>query len=223
MEISPEFSGLAALLTLLSNLFLQSPTVELVPGQQPEIERPAVELPANVVGSRCGEMACDELLGELLFRYPEHGSEFVQDCQAQAGLMGLTLYARNNDDPTGLRVVGLTCWDAEVETEGYRSGLYFGALPYLGDEADFPVEISSDDPAEQAVLERYPEQVAEMAFDCAVVGGSINILNNAGQTELQCFFWAGVQPLDTDGDFISNGEVSMGASVDFIRGLGEAQ
>ncbi len=221
MEISPEFSGLAALLTLLSNLFLQSPTVELVPGQQPEMGS-VIELPANVVGSRCGEMTCDELLAELVQRYPRHGSEFVQDCEAQAGLTGLTVY-----EHTGSRVVGLTCWDAEVVTEGYsggyRSGLYFGALPYPGDEAEFPVEISSDAPTEQAVLERYPQQVAEMAFDCAVVGGSINILNNAGQTELQCFFWAGAQPLDTDGDFVSDGEVSMGASVDFVRVLGEVQ
>ncbi len=220
--MSTEFSGLAALLTLLSNLFLISAPPEQ--GAEKELAPPAVvvELPETVMGSRCGEMTCDELLGELVQRYPRHGSEFVQDCEAQAGLAGLTLY-----EHTGSRVVGLTCWDAEVVTEGYsegyRSGLYFGALPYPGDEAEFPMEISSDDPTEQAVLERYPEQVAEMAFDCALVGGSINILNNAEQTELQCFFWAGAQPLDTDGDFVSDGEVSMGASVDFIRGLGEAQ
>lgn len=222
MEISPEFSGLAALLTLLSNLFLQSPSVEPAPGQLPEPEQPAIELSENVVGSRCGEMACDELLGELVMRYPKHGGEFVQDCQAQAGLMGLAVY-----DHKGPRRVGLTCWDVEVETEGYsegyRSGLYFGALPYPGDEVGFPVPISSDDAVEQVVLERYSEQVAEMAFDCAVVGGSINILQNAGKTELQCFFWAGAQPLDTNGDFVSDGEVSMGASVDFIRVLGEVQ
>lgn len=63
--------------------------------------------------------------------------------------------------------------------------------------------------------------VTQMAFDCAVMGGDINILRAEQGTQLQCYFQASVTLVDGDG--VADGEYSMGAGVDFIRELGAAQ
>ena len=108
------------------------------------------------------------------------------------------------------------CWDPPT-TDASRNGSLLGILPYPGEEASFPVAIASDDSSIQATLDANPQIVQQTGFDCAVQGGSINVIADEDAVTLQCFFQAGVQVLDVNGDGVSDGENSMGAGVDFTR------
>jgi hypothetical protein len=178
--------------------------------------------PASDRPGDCGTFSCPELLAQLQQRYPDHIADYLGNCPsdpaqgyATEGELALNVYERD-----GSQRVGFYCWEPPHDQGGDRSGFVLGILPYPGEEAGFPVAIASDDPAIQAELERYAPMVSQMGFDCAVAGGEINILSEARQMSLQCYFWAGAILIDTNDDGVADGELSMGASVDFTRELG---
>lgn len=194
------------------------------------VQPPAIAPPATAeLQGDCGDLTCPELLGQLQQIHPELTAQFIDNCPgdpaqgyyAPTGDLALQVYQRD-----GSQRVGFYCWEPPFDPgsgSGERSGYVLGVLPYPGEEADFPAKIVSDVPAIQAVLDRYPEKVAQMAWDCALASGDINILPEENAVRLQCYFQAGVSLADVDGDGISDGEYSMGAGVDFIRTLGEGR
>lgn len=158
----------------------------------------------------CGNLTCSNLLNSLEQQFPEQVSKWTSSCTND---LALNVFRRD-----GSQRVNFLCWEPPSST-GERSGSPLGVLPYPGAEAAFPVAIASDDPAIQTILDRNPKAVQTMGFDCAVQGGDINILANETAITLQCYFQAGIQTLDTDGDGVSDGELSMGAGVDFTRAI----
>lgn len=204
-------------------------TVEPPPTVQPTPPAPGPVLgdrpdhPSTHVSGDCGPFSCPDLLVQLQQRYPDRTTEYLSNCPgdpaqgyATEGELALNVYQRD-----GSQRVGFYCWEPPYDQGGDRTGFVLGVLPYPGDEAGFPVAIASDDPAVQAELRRYSEEVAQMGFDCAMAEGNINILTDNGKTGLQCYFQAGVILTDSDGDGVSDGELSMGAGVDFTRELGQ--
>lgn len=201
---------LTSMLACLGLLPLETapPPVDPVPVETKEIQ------------GDCGDFSCPDLLNQLQQNDPERTAEFLSNCPGDPelgypaeGELALNVYQRD-----GSQRVGFYCW-APPDENAERSGDVLGVLPYPGEEAAFPVPITSEDPAIQNILTRQAAEVTQMGFDCAVEGGSINILTEGNSIQLQCYFQAGVSLYDGNGDGISDGEYSMGAGVDFIRTL----
>jgi len=160
------------------------------------------------ISGNCQDFTCSALSGRLQQAFPKQASGWNNSCTND---LALNVFSRDESQR-----VNFICWEPPTANAS-RNGSLLGILPYPDEETLFPVAIASNEPTIQAALDSNPQIVQQMGFDCAVQGGNVNILAGEDAVTLQCFFQAGVQVLDLDGDGISDGENSMGAGVDFTR------
>lgn len=175
---------------------------------------PALAEPTIKIIGNCETESCETLWQTLVSNFPEKTQNYQQECLPPE-ILGLSVYSHSDQS----KVVYLSCWEPTIEN-GERTGKPLGVLPFPGYEQQFGVEISSDNPEIQAILNRNIKTVENMSFECATQGGNINILvSENGSVTLQCYFQAGVSLVDVNGDGVSDGENSRGAGVDFTEEL----
>ncbi|VXD19877.1 conserved exported hypothetical protein [Planktothrix serta PCC 8927] len=175
---------------------------------------PASAQPAMKIIGNCETESCENLWKILQSNFPEKTQSYQRDCLPPQ-LLGLEV--DSNSDL--YKVVYLSCWEPKIEN-GERLGLPLGVLPLPGYEQQFGVKISSDDPKIQAILNRNREQVERMSFECATHGGDINILVSGDEKiSLQCYFQAGANLVDSNGDGVPDGMYTKGTGVDFSEEL----
>ncbi|PSB03401.1 hypothetical protein [Merismopedia glauca] len=173
------------------------------------------DLGKRIVRGDCGRRSCKAVLKDLRSRYPDYIREFEKQCD-RPRILGLQVGVGNSN----AQQVWFYCWDAKKE-QGTRYGSYLGTLPLLGsDEAKFLSPLPSDSPYTAELKSRYLAAIKKAQFECATKSGNFIILTSESDNtvQLQCYFQGGVQPLDENGDFKSDGEASRGASVDEILG-----
>ncbi|NJR17382.1 MAG: hypothetical protein HC785_17855 [Calothrix sp. CSU_2_0] len=189
-------------LLLLGNIFLAT-------------EVDAKQQRKRLVRGNCGKLRCDVVVKQLRSLYPNYISKFEKECTNPK------IFAA--DVGTGernARQAWFLCWEAKREKNGTRYGSFLGTLPLPGNEAKFLVPLPSSSPYTQELQTRYPQEIKKAQFECATKSGNFNILESEekNKVQLQCYFQAGAIPLDEDGDFNSDGEVSRGAGVDIMLG-----
>jgi hypothetical protein len=175
-----------------------------------------IKQPKNrLVRGNCGKLNCDAVIQNLRSRYPSYIQQFERECP-QPRILGLEtgIGERNTQQ------AWFNCWEPKKE-KGTRYGMYLGTLPLLGSETKFSIPLPPESPYTSELKQRYPQSITQAAFQCATKSGNFNILNGkeSDRVELQCYYFAGVQTLDENGDFKSDGEVSKGAGVDEILGI----
>jgi hypothetical protein len=190
-----------------------------------------IALPANayfkqpknrLVRGKCEKRSCSAVMQDLRSRYPNYVRQFEQQCP-QPKILGL----QTGIGERNTRQVWFNCWEAKQE-KGVRYGMYIGTLPLPGSEIQFLTPLPPTSPYTAELKQIYPKAIEKSAFQCASKSGNFNILAGKEKdslaerlrqrVELQCYYFAGVQPLDENGDFKSDGEVSRGAGVDEILG-----
>ncbi|MEB3884600.1 hypothetical protein [Lyngbya sp. CCY1209] len=167
--------------------------------------------PGEGVPGSCDEMSCDELLQTLSETWPE----FDLSCEGDR-ILSPQVYEHRR----GGRRVFLSCWDTKLSDNGERDGSPLITLPFPGESDRFLAAWPDSQPYAEELLNAYPEEIQKIRFQCAAESGDINILvfEDRQEADLQCYFQAGVSLVDTDGDYVSDGENSRGASVDRILG-----
>jgi hypothetical protein len=182
-----------------------------------------IALPANayfkqpknrLVRGQCEQRSCSAVMQDLRSRYPNYVWQFEQQCP-KSNILGL----QTGIGERNTRQVWFNCWEPKQE-KGTRYGMYMGTLPLPGSEVQFSTPLPPTSPYTAELNQRYAKSIEKAAFQCATKSGNFNILagKEKDRVELQCYYFAGVQPLDEDGDFKSDGEVSRGAGVDEILG-----
>jgi hypothetical protein len=182
-----------------------------------------VKQPQNrVMKGNCGKRSCDAVIQNLRSRYPKYVRQFEQQCPRPKILSLATGVGERNTQQ-----VWFNCWESRKKN-GTRYGTYMGSLPLLGSENKFLTPLPIASPYTAELKQRYPKEIEKAAFQCATKSGNFNILKGKEKdsfaerlrqrVELQCYYFAGVQTLDENGDFKSDGEVSKGAGVDEILG-----
>jgi hypothetical protein len=177
----------------------------------------------RLVKGNCGKNSCDAVIQNLRSRYPSYIQQFERECP-QPRILGLEtgIGERNTQQ------AWFNCWEPKKE-KGTRYGMYLGTLPLLGSETKFSIPLPPESLYTSELKRRYPNEIDKAAFRCATKSGNFNILKNKEKdslaerlhqrVELQCYYQGGVQTLDENGDFKSDGEVSRGAGVDEILGV----
>lgn len=167
----------------------------------------------NIVRGNCGKGGCSNVLKDLSSRYPDYVQKFNKECP-RPKILALQVGNGNRN----ARQAWFSCWDAKTENKT-RYGSFLGTLPLAGNEATFLTPLPSS-AYTQELLKRYRAAIKKAQFQCATIGGNFNILEDEEKktVQLQCYFQAGAQLLDENGDFVSDGEASRGAGVDEILG-----
>lgn len=173
---------------------------------------PATEsaLTSTVKGDCGTEQTCEQLLQTLRTQWPSAKLNCTRD-------RILSLRVFQND--RGGRQVHVTCWDTEVK-KGDRYGLSRDSLPYPGDEAQFLPPLPRRSRYTEPLQTRFPGPVRTSQNECGSLGGDIQYRarKDIDRLELQCVFTVGAVLIDTDGDFVSDGEASRGSLIDKIVG-----
>lgn len=163
------------------------------------------------VKGNCGtEQTCDQLLQALRTQWPTAKLNCTRD-----RILSLNV-AKNS---RGGRQVHVTCWDTVVK-KGDRYGLSRYRLPYPGDEAQFLPPLSRRSRYTEALTTRYADQVRASQNECGFLGGEIQFRTRKelDRLELQCVFNVSGILIDTDGDFVADGEASESTFVNKIVG-----
>ncbi len=167
--------------------------------------------PASAVKGDCGpELTCDQLLQTLQTQWPTAKLNCTRD-------RILSLHVSKN--PQGGRQVNVTCWNTEVK-KGDRDGLSRDRVPYPGEEAQFLPPLPRRSRYTEALNTRFAEPVRASQNECGSLGGEIQFRTrkDIDRLELQCVFNVGAVLIDTDGDFVPDGETSQGTPIDKIVG-----
>jgi hypothetical protein len=168
---------------------------------------------ANIVRGDCGKRGCSVVIKELRNSYPDYVKKFEKECP-RTSILSLQVGKGERDG----QQAWFFCWEAKKQNRT-RYGSYLGTLPIPGNEAKFLIPLPSSSPYTQELQTRYPDAIKKAQFQCATKGGNFNILDEQkNNVQLQCYFQAGVQSVDENNDFVSDGEVTRGAGVDEILG-----
>ncbi|NJK30576.1 MAG: hypothetical protein HC790_07020 [Acaryochloridaceae cyanobacterium CSU_3_4] len=166
----------------------------------------------SAVKGDCGkEQTCTQLLQTLQAQWPQAKLSCSRD-------RILSMQVVNNAQ--GSRQVHLICWDAVLK-KGDRYGLTHTFLPYPGNEIQFlPTLPKTRSDYKTTLTSRYPDQIRKSQTECGLLGGYIQFQErqDIDQLELQCVFTASAILIDTDRDFVSDGEASQGTTIDKIVG-----
>lgn len=165
----------------------------------------------STVKGDCGtEQTCDQLLQTLRTQWPTAKLNCTRD-----RILSLHVFQNTR----GGRQVHVTCWDTEVK-KGDRYGLSRNSLPYPGDEAQFWPPLPRRSRYTEPLNTRFPQPVRTSQNECGFLGGDIQYRarKDIDRLELQCVFLVGAVLIDTDGDFVSDGEASKGSFIDKIVG-----
>jgi|GEM_PF-1944412 len=163
------------------------------------------------VKGNCGtEQNCDQLLETLRTQWPTAKLNCTRD-----RILSFNVVKNSR----GGQQVHVTCWDAVVK-KGDRYGLSRYRLPYPGDEAQFLPPLSRRSRYTEALTTRYADQVRASQNECGFLGGDIQFRTRKelDLLELQCVFNVSGILIDTDGDFVADGEASESAFVNKIVG-----
>lgn len=167
--------------------------------------------PALAVKGNCGtDLTCDQLLQTLRTQWPTAKLNCTRD-------RILSLHVFKNSQ--GGRQVQVACWNTELK-KGDRYGLSRYNLPYPGDEAQFLPPLPRRSRYTEALTTRYADQVRTSQNECGFLGGDIQFRTRKelDLLELQCVFTVSAILIDTDGDFVSDGEAAKGTFTDKIVG-----
>ncbi|AFZ00541.1 hypothetical protein [Calothrix sp. PCC 6303] len=168
----------------------------------------------NTVKGNCGKLNCGKVLKDLRTLYPDYVWEFEKACPYPQ-ILGLQVGVGER----GSQQVWFNCWEAKKDKKN-RYGSYIGTLPLRGNESKFLIPLPTSSPYTPELNTRYADAIEKAQFKCATKSGNFNILDEQkNAVQLQCYFQAGVQPVDLNNDFASDGEVSRGAGVDEILGI----
>ncbi|WP_299491452.1 hypothetical protein [Acaryochloris sp. IP29b_bin.137] len=165
----------------------------------------------STVKGDCGpQQTCDQLLQTLRTQWPTAKLNCTRD-----RILSLHVFKNNR----GGRQVHVTCWDTELK-KGDRYGLSRNTLPYPGDEAQFLPPLPRRSRYTEPLNTRFPGPVRTSQNECGSLGGEIQYRTRKeiDRLELQCVFTVGAVLIDTDGDFVSDGEASRGTLIDKIVG-----
>lgn len=166
---------------------------------------------SSTVKGDCGtEQTCDQLLQTLRTQWPTAKLNCTRD-----RILSLHVFKNTR----GGRQVNVACWDTEVK-KGDRYGLSRYAVPYPGDEAQFLPPLPRRSRYTDPLNTRFPQPVRSSQNECGSLGGDIQYRarKDIDRLELQCVFTVGAVLIDTDGDFVSDGEASRGTLIDKIVG-----
>lgn len=165
---------------------------------------------ATVKGDCGTEQTCDQLLQTLRTQWPTAKLNCTRD-----RILSLHVFQNTR----GGRQVHVTCWDTEVK-KGDRYGLSRSALPYPGDEAQFLPPLPRRSRYTEPLTTRFSDSVRTSQNECGSFGGDIQYRarKDIDRLELQCVFTVGAVLIDTDGDFVSDGEASRGTLIDKMVG-----
>lgn len=166
---------------------------------------------SSTVKGDCGtEQTCDQLLQTLRTQWPTAKLNCTRD-----RILSLHVFKNTR----GGRQVNVACWDTEVK-KGDRYGLSRDVLPYPGDEAQFLPPLPRRSRYTEPLKTRFPDPVRTSQNECGSLGGDIQYRarKDIDRLELQCVFTVGAVLIDTDGDFVSDGEASRGTLIDKIVG-----
>lgn len=173
---------------------------------------PAAEsaLTSTVKGDCGTEQTCEQLLQTLRTQWPTAKLNCTRD-----RILSLHVFKNTR----GGRQVHVACWDTEVK-KGDRYGLSRYALPYPGDEAQFLPPLPRRSRYTEPLNTRFSGPVRSSQNECGFLGGDIQYRTrkDIDRLELQCVFTVGAILIDTDGDFVSDGEASRGTLIDKIVG-----
>ncbi|WP_299402478.1 hypothetical protein [Acaryochloris sp. IP29b_bin.148] len=195
--------GLAMAAGQLGTIALGSPA--LAQSSAPTESAPESAIPATVKGDCGTEQTCDQLLQTLRSQWPTAKLNCTRD-----RILSLRVFQNTR----GGRQVQVTCWDAEVK-KGDRYGLSRSTLPYPGDEAQFLPPLPRRSRYTEPLNARFPEPVRASQNECGFLGGDLQFRarKDIDRLELQCVFPVGAVLIDTDGDFVADGEASKGSLI----------
>ncbi len=165
----------------------------------------------STIKGDCGtEQSCDQLLQTLRTQWPTAKLNCTRD-----RILSLHVFKNNR----GGRQVQVACWDTEIK-KGDRYGLSRDSLPYPGDEDQFLPPLPRRSRYTEPLTARFPGPVRSSQNECGFLGGDIQYRTrkDIDRLELQCVFTAGAILIDTNGDFVSDGETSRGTLIDKIVG-----
>ena len=174
-------------------------------------QAPTPPVLASTVKGDCGqEFTCDQLLENLRTQWPTAKLNCTRD-----RILALNIFKT----PRGGRQVQVTCWDTVLK-KGDRYGLSRYSLPYPGDEAQFLPPLSRRSRYTKALTTRHADQVRTSQNECGFLGGEIQFRTRQelDLLELRCVFTVSAILIDTDGDFVADGEASKGTFVNKIVG-----
>jgi hypothetical protein len=213
-----KFKSLILLFTVIASLVSISFALELF-NSGIVLAKPTKKTPITkpIIKGSCGKEKCETLFQKLTKLYPEYTTKYAKECPPNQ-ILGLGIY---KDDPN--QKVYFTCWDAKKLEDGNRYGSYLGTLPSLGKENQFLVPLpqnSPDNQYNQYLQKNYAKELKKAQFICTTYSGNFNVLTSEDQKniQLQCYFQAGVNFIDVNSDWVSDGEASRGAGVDQILG-----
>lgn len=177
--------------------------------QSPDPE-PQTTLTSSVKGDCGPEQPCDELLQTLRSQWPTAKLNCKRD-----RVLSLTVI----DNPRGGRNVQVTCWDTEL-TKGDRYGLARTYLPYPGDEAQFLPPLPARARYTETLNSQFSDTVQASQTECGLLDGEILYRSHKKMDllELQCIFTVSTLLVDTDDDFVADGEADSGKIVNKIVG-----
>lgn len=199
--------SLAITPTLCNSAWAQQP----LPSQPANPPAPTPKTLPGVKGDCGKEQTCSQLSQTLQAQWPQAKLSCSRD-------RILSMQVVKNAQ--GGRQVHLICWDTVLK-KGDRYGLTRTFLPYPGNEIQFlPTLPSSRSDYKTTLTSHYPDQVRKSQTECGLLGGYIQFQErqDIDQLELQCFFTTSTILIDTDGDFVSDGEASQGTLIDKIVG-----
>ncbi|NJK41058.1 MAG: hypothetical protein HC934_06310 [Acaryochloridaceae cyanobacterium SU_2_1] len=119
----------------------------------------------------------------------------------------------------GGQTVRFVCWDAQL-TKGDRFGLTQALLPFPGDEQSFLSPFPARSTYSEILQTRYVDQTRAIQQDCGSWAGELELRERPelDQIELRCTFLTNTILIDTNDDFIADGEVAKGSTVSKVLG-----
>ncbi|TAF07545.1 MAG: hypothetical protein EAZ77_09365 [Nostocales cyanobacterium] len=171
----------------------------------------------QIIKGSCGKEKCETLFQKLNNLYPEYTNKYAKECPTNQ-ILGLAIYKDDQD-----KKIYFTCWNSKKEKDGNRYGSYLGSLPTPGNEKKFLTPLptnSPDNQYHQYLQKNYANELKKAQFRCATNSGNFKVLTSEAQKtiQLQCYFQAGVNFMDVNNDWVSDGEATRGAGVDQILG-----